>query len=201
MMNVTRVTLEGHWARLVPLEREHAAALLEAGRDPAIWRYMPYSPTPSDGIEAMRLWIDEALRLEQDGTNLPFVILEVAGGRVAGSTRYLEILRRHHGLEIGGTWLGEPFRRTAINTECKYLLLRHAFETLGAIRVQLKTDLRNVTSQRAIERLGAVREGVLRQQMLMPDGYRRDTVMYSILDAEWPAVKAFLEGRIGLTRT
>jgi RimJ/RimL family protein N-acetyltransferase len=114
-----------------------------------------------------------------------------------GSTRYLDIRRENRGLEIGWTWLAAAVQRTAVNTECKYLLLRHAFETLGAIRVQLRTDLRNLRSQRAIERIGATREGVFRQERIMWDGYLRDSVFYSVIDCEWPAVKARLEARLG----
>jgi RimJ/RimL family protein N-acetyltransferase len=120
-------------------------------------------------------------------------VFDLATGAAAGMTRYMTIDRPNRGLEIGGTWYGRRFRRTAMNTECKYLLMRHAFEVLGCIRVQLKTDLRNERSQQAIERLGAVREGVLRKNMIMPDGYHRSSVMYSVIDDEWPAVKARLE--------
>jgi RimJ/RimL family protein N-acetyltransferase len=127
------------------------------------------------------------------GTDLPFTVFHQESGRIAGGTRYLDIQRRNRGLEIGGTWYGVEYQRTGVNTECKYLLLRHAFETLGCHRVQLKTDLRNVRSQTAIERIGGIKEGVLRENVVMPDGYLRSTVMYSILEQEWPAVKAHLE--------
>ncbi|HKY52696.1 MAG TPA: GNAT family protein, partial [Anaerolineales bacterium] len=122
-----------------------------------------------------------------------FVVIHLASGRVAGATRYLNIISHDRGLEIGGTWYGPEFQRTAVNTECKYLLLQHAFETLGCIRVQLKTDSRNERSQKAIERIGAVKEGVLRNHMILPDGYYRHSVYYSILDTEWPNVKRRLE--------
>ena len=112
---------------------------------------------------------------------------------MAGATRYLNIMPKDRGLEIGGTWYGTEFQRTPMNTECKYLLLQHAFETLGCIRVQLKTDSRNERSQKAIERIGAVKEGVLRNYMILPDGRYRHSVFYSILDREWPAVKKRLE--------
>jgi RimJ/RimL family protein N-acetyltransferase len=141
----------------------------------------------------MRAWVRDILSRAEKGTDLPFVAVHLASGRVAGATRYLNIMPNDRGLEIGGTWYGLDFQRTAVNTECKYLLLKHAFETLGAIRVQLKTDSRNERSQRAIERLGAVREGVLRNHMVLPDGYIRHSVFYSILDSEWPAVKSRLE--------
>ncbi|HRJ48186.1 MAG TPA: GNAT family protein, partial [Opitutaceae bacterium] len=125
-----------------------------------------------------------------------FAVIRRADGRAVGSTSYLDIAPEHRRIEIGWTWLGAEARRTAINTECKYLLLRHAFETLGCGRVQLKTDARNLRSQAAIERIGAKREGVLRRHLVMPDGFVRDTVMFSILAEEWPAVKARLEANL-----
>ena len=121
-------------------------------------------------------------------------MIHLASGRVAGATRYLNIMPKDRGLEIGGTWYGTEFQRTAVNTECKYLLLTHAFETLACIRVQLKTDLRNERSQKAIERIGAKKEGVLRNHMILPDGNIRHSVFYSVLDSEWPEVKKNLEG-------
>jgi RimJ/RimL family protein N-acetyltransferase len=118
-------------------------------------------------------------------------------GEPVGATAYLEIRPAHRGLEIGRTWIARPWQGTRVNPESKHLLLRHAFETLGALRVQLKTDLLNLRSQRAIEKLGARREGVLRQYQTRGDGTQRDTVMYSLVAAEWPAVKAGLEARLG----
>jgi RimJ/RimL family protein N-acetyltransferase len=194
-MIVRPVTLSGSVARLEPLGPEHTADLLVAAREPQIWRYMPTDPSAS--IVAMSAWIADALAEQQAGRQIPFAIVDQAANTALGSTRYLNIVPHDHGLEIGWTWLAAPAQRTAINTECKYLLLRHAFEDLEAIRVQLKTDGRNLISQRAIERLGAVREGVLRKQMIVQNGYQRDTVMYSITDDEWPAVKARLETRMG----
>jgi RimJ/RimL family protein N-acetyltransferase len=145
------------------------------------------------GVEDTQAWIQEAMAIAASGTQIPFAIIHRAGGRAIGSTRYLDIRREHRGLEIGWTWVGTAHQRTSVNTECKYLLLRHAFEELGAVRVQLKTDLRNERSQRAIERIGAVREGVLRKHMALWDGFIRDTVYYSILDSEWPDVRRRLE--------
>jgi RimJ/RimL family protein N-acetyltransferase len=127
------------------------------------------------------------------GLFLPFAIVDLATGRAIGSTRYLDISPHDRHVEIGWTWLGKDYWRTPINTECKYLLLRHAFETLGCIRVSLKTDLRNERSQRAIERIGGVREGVWRRVVVMHDGYQRSSVFYSILDDEWTGVKKRLE--------
>ena len=185
-MRPVPVTLDGARVRLEPLDRRHAAGLLEAGRDREIWRYMPH--TGFDGLASVEAWIDGALELVADGAAVVFAMIDKDGGAVAGSTRYLDIRPEHRAVEIGWTWLGIAHQRTAINTECKYLLLRHAFEDLGMIRVQLKTDLRNERSQRAIERIGGVREGVLRRSLIMPDGHRRDSVYYSIVEEEWPAV-------------
>lgn len=144
----------------------------------------------------MRRLIDAALREAAQGTRLPFAIIDLADGRAVGGTSYLDITPAHRRIEIGWTWLGARARRTAINTECKYLLLKHAFETLGCSRVQLKTDARNLRSQVAIERLGAAKEGVLRRHMVLPDGHVRDTVMYSIVSEEWPMVLKRLQASL-----
>jgi len=193
MMNVEPITLEGRWVRLEPLAQHHAADLAEAARDEEIWRYMPAKLTTIGQIEH---WITETLALQATGAVLPFAIVERAEVRAIGSTRYLNIMPRDRGLEIGWTWLGRAVWRTAVNTECKYLLLRHAFETLDCIRVQFKTDKRNERSRRAIERIGGQFEGILRQHMVLPDGSYRDSAFYSIIDAEWPAVKAKLADRL-----
>jgi len=192
-MNVEPITLEGRWVRLEPLAHHHAAGLAEVARDEEIWRYMPAKLTT---IEQIKHWITETLALQAAGAVLPFAIVERAEGRAIGSTRYLNIMPRDRGLEIGWTWLGRAARRTAVNTECKYLLLRHAFETLDCIRVQFKTDQRNERSRRAIERIGGQFEGILRQHMVLPDGSYRDSAFYSIIDAEWPAVKVKLADRL-----
>jgi len=142
-------------------------------------------------------FIRDLLQRQARGTDLPFTVVLRATGKAIGCTRYMYINIPDRGVEIGGTWYGPEHQRTGVNTECKYLLLRHAFERWGCIRVQLKTDLNNVRSQHAIERLGAVKEGVLRNHMIRPDGTPRDTVMYSIIDREWPLVKARLEGLMG----
>lgn len=194
MLNVQPVTLAGRYARLEPLSEAHVSDLARAGADETIWRYMPYRLVTSE--EKMRAWVREILSRQARGTDLVFAVIHLASGRAAGSTRYMDIQPAHRGLEIGGTWYGRDYQRTPVNTECKYLLLTHAFEHLGCLRVQLKTDLRNERSQRAIERIGALREGVLRDHMLMPDGYMRSSVYYSILAAEWPGVKAQLEEKL-----
>jgi RimJ/RimL family protein N-acetyltransferase len=130
-----------------------------------------------------------------------FAVVLAATGEPVGVTGYLDIRPKHRGLEIGRTWIAREQQGTAVNPESKYLLLRHAFEDLGAVRVQLKTDVNNLHSQRAIEKLGATREGVLRQYQMRANGKMRDTVMYSVVAAEWPAVKAGLERRLGLGQT
>ncbi|TWT45540.1 putative ribosomal N-acetyltransferase YdaF [Phycisphaerae bacterium RAS1] len=185
------VTLAGRHVRLAPLTLEHAPGLLAAGRDEPIWTWLIREPLRS--VDDARGYISDALEQQARGTQLAFVTLDAACGEVIGSTRYLNILPADRVLEIGWTWLSVARQRTAANTECKYLLLRHAFETLGALRVQLKTDLLNEKSQRAIERIGGLREGVLRRYQATRGGRQRDTVMYSILSEEWPAVKARLE--------
>jgi len=190
-LNLLPIVLEGKHARLEPLEQHHSAGLFAIGHDESIWRYLrrPKLENLADAQEH----IEESRRLAAAGTEISFAIIHRETGLVAGSTCFLDIRPSHRGLEIGSTWLGLAYQRTAINTECKYLLLRHAFQDLGAVRVTLKTDGRNQASQRAIERLGAVREGVLRQHMVMWDGFIRDTVYYSILEHEWPQVKSRLE--------
>lgn len=191
-MWVKAVTLVGSVARLEPLGPQHLDGLCTAGADPAIWQWLPEDATTSRA--AMSRWLDAALAQRDAGIQQPFAIIARARGAVVGSTRYLEIMSQDHTIEIGWTWLAIEAQRTAVNTECKYLLLRHAFEQLGAMRVQLKTDLRNIRSQQAIARLGAVREGVLRKHRIVQGNYQRSTVVFSIIDDEWPAVKARLEG-------
>ncbi len=189
------VTLEGRRVTLEPLGPHHAADLFAVGQDEDIWRYLP-AATPRTLTE-MEAWAANALAVRDAGQMLPFAIVERATGHAVGSTRYLDYSAPDRHVEIGWTWLGRDWWRTPLNTECKYLLLRHAFETLGCIRVQLKTDVRNERSQRAIERIGGVREGVLRKAVIVPkDGHQRWSVYYSILDDEWPAVRARLEERM-----
>lgn len=190
-MEVKPVVLTGRHVRLEPMAEAHIPGLAEIGVGQSFWDYMLYGNVNS--VEDMRNWVQDILSRAEKGTDLPYVVIHLASGRVAGATRYLNIAPQDRGLEVGGTWYGQDFQRTAVNTECKYLLLRHAFETLGCIRVQLKTDLRNERSQKAIERIGAVKEGVLRNHMILPDGRYRHSVYYSILDSEWPGVRDRLE--------
>jgi RimJ/RimL family protein N-acetyltransferase len=193
-MKVEPITLTGQHARLEPLAESHVPDLAVAGADETIWHWMPYGQVTTE--EKMLAWVREILTRQARGTDLVFAVIHRASGRAVGSTRYMDIQPHNTALEIGGTWYAPAHQRTAVNTECKLLLLTHAFEKLGVARVQIKTDLRNERSQRAIERLGAVREGVLREHMLMPDGYRRSSVYYSILAHEWPAVKARLAEKL-----
>ncbi len=186
------VLLEGRHVRLEPLAPRHAEELFAAGRDAGIWTYLPLPPFGS--IDDVRRWIDESLRAQSAGTDIPFATIRLSDGRVVGSTRFLDIRRPHRALEIGWTWLTSAAQRTAVNTEAKYLMLRHAFDELCAVRVQLKTDERNEKSRNAIARLGAMFEGILRNyQTRVHDGYVRNTAMFSITDREWPAVKTRLE--------
>jgi len=190
----TPVTLTGKVVRLEPLSEAHIPALALAGRDESIWKYMRYADLTSE--ESMTAWVRDMLRRQQAGTDLPFAVIHLASGRAAGATRYLEMRPPHRSLEIGGTWYAPEFQRTAVNTECKYLMLKYAFEEMKCIRVQFKADVRNERSVLAIERLGAVREGVLRNHYILQDGTFRDSVYFSILDREWPVTKILLEERL-----
>lgn len=191
MIELTPITLEGDVVRLAPLSEAHTPELAEVGLEPEIWRHMVYGAVDSE--EKFLGFVRGLLRAQAEGTALPFTVEHKATGKLIGCTRFMNIDVRNRAVEIGGTWYGLAYQRSAVNTECKYLLLRHAFEAWGCIRVQLKTDLNNVRSQAAIERLGAVREGVLRNHMIKPDGTARHSVIYSVIDAEWPQVKARLE--------
>jgi RimJ/RimL family protein N-acetyltransferase len=190
-VNITPITLTGRGVRLEPLAETHVPDLCLVGLEPSIWRNLLYGEIDSEA--KMLGFVRDLLRRQAADTDLPFAVIALASGRAIGCTRFMDIQVANRGVEIGGTWYGLTYQRTAVNTECKYLLLRHAFEEWGCIRVQLKTDLRNERSQRAIERIGGVREGVLRNHMIRPDGTVRDSVYYSIIDREWPAVKARLE--------
>jgi N-acetyltransferase len=193
-MNIHPVTIKGQIVHLEPLSAHHIPGLTKIGQDEKIWQYLPYGllNTP----EKMGTHVSEMLRKATEGTDLPFAVIHLNTQQPIGCTRYLGIDRLNRKLEIGGTWYGSDFQRTGVNTECKYLLLIHAFETLNCIRVQFKTDALNVRSQIAIERLKAVKEGVLRNHMIRPDGKPRDSVYYSILDSEWPQVRADLQKKL-----
>lgn len=189
------VVLRGRYVRLEPLSQTHAADLLHAGRDRDIWQYMPRAPLRSEAdIEQL---IAEAVVEMASGAQIPFAIVHVQSGAAIGSTRYLDLRPAHRALEIGWTWIATAHQRTPVNTECKLLLLGHAFDTLGAVRVQFKTDARNTRSQTAIDRIGGHREGMLRRSFILRDGFVRDSVYFSIVDDEWPAVKQRLLSMLG----
>ncbi|MBI3976475.1 MAG: GNAT family N-acetyltransferase [Armatimonadetes bacterium] len=192
-MRIEPITLEGRAVRLEPLSFEHHDALCQVGLDGDLWRWAPVAVHTQ---EEMRGYIEAALRSQEEGAALPFAIVDRVSGRVVGSTRYGNIDARNRRLEIGWTWIARSWQRTAINTECKYLLLRYAFETLGCIRVEFKTDALNARSRQALLRIGAKEEGVFRSHMVTSTGRIRDSVYYSIIEAEWPAIKGRLEGML-----
>jgi N-acetyltransferase len=181
------VTLTGKHVRLEPMTEAHVPGLTAVGLEDSIWEHMLYGDVRTEAD--IRRWVRDIL----SRPDLPFVAIHLDSGRIAGATRYLNVTPENRGLEIGGTWYGLEFQRTMVNTETKYLLLEYAFEGLECIRVQFKTDLRNERSQKAIERIGAVKEGVLRNHMILPDGRFRHSVFYSILDTEWPGIKKRLK--------
>ncbi len=190
MKAIEPVTLYGRHVRLEPMHAEHEAGLQQAAADGALWTLRVTSvPEP----EQTALYIANALMGQQDGTMLPWVVRSNATGQIVGSTRYHDIVTSVDRVEIGYTWYASSVQRTAVNTECKLLLMTHAFETLGCAVVGLRTDNYNFASQRAIERLGAKKDGVIRHHFRRRDGTVRDTVMYSILAGEWPEVKAQLQ--------
>lgn len=187
------ITLTGAHLRLEPMRLLHAQALLEAGRDDAIWTWMPAKPvTP----EKMERWVERAMEAESQGREYPFVVVRLEDNRVIGSTRYLDVQDADRNVEIGWTWYALDAWGGVVNPEAKYLLMRHAFDDWRAIRVALKTDINNLHSQAAIKKLGARYEGTLRNQRIRLDGSYRDTVVFSVIESEWPQVKARLEQRL-----
>ena len=178
---------------LRPLEAADAPSLVEAARDGELWSL---GFTTIGGPTTMAKWVESALAAQAEGRALPFVVEDVATRTVIGSTRFLNIDLANHRLEIGNTWYAAAYQRSPVNTTCKILLLAHAFETLGAVAVEFRTDERNVRSRQAILDLGAHHDGVLRHHMIMPDGWLRNTYVFSILRAEWPAVRDRLESRL-----
>ena len=185
--------LEGAFVRLEPLTRAHIPALTSIGLDAELWRWtISRVATPED----MERYVEEALLEQEQGRSLPFATVERQSGRVAGCTRFGSIDRTHRRVEIGWTWVGREWQRTVVNTEAKLLMLEFAFEQMNCVRVELKTDALNERSRAAIRRIGAQEEGVLRSHMITQDGRVRDTVYFSIVAAEWPAVRARLEARL-----
>ncbi len=191
----TPVTLSGQRIRMEPLAETHLEDLARVAFEDAIWRWTTARPIDEAGLRA---WVDQAVANGSAGTELPFATIDLASGRAIGSSRFLSIVPEHRRLEIGWTWVGTAFQRTGANREAKWLQLRHAFETLGAERVEFKTHARNERSRTALLGIGATFEGVLRHHMIMPDASHRDSAYYSVLAREWPAVKSRLEA--GRTR-
>jgi N-acetyltransferase len=193
---VTPLTLEGAVVRLEPVHREHSALFWEAAKDSLddIFRWIPYAmKTPED----FDRFVAKTLEEQQRGESVPFATVERSSGQVIGSTRFMNIDRVNRRVEIGSTWIAPAWQRTVVNTEAKYLMLRHAFDVWGCARVELKTDALNQKSRDAILRLGAKEEGTLRKHVLTWTGRIRDSVYFSILDTEWPEVKTKLEGKLG----
>jgi len=192
-MNIHPIILEGKGVRLEPLTQAHHAQLCEVGFDDELWRLTTtIIHTPED----MKKYIDTALKDFSDGKALPFAIIEKRSNMAVGSTRFGNIERTHRRVEIGWTWIAKQWQRTFINTEAKYLLLSHAFDTLGCMRVEFKTDSTNSRSRNALMRIGAKEEGVFRNHMIMPGGRIRHSVYFSIIDSEWNEVKRELEKKL-----
>ena len=194
-LEATPVTLEGASVRLEPIRREHAELFWQVAKDALedIFRWIPYRMQTQEDFQRL---VDKAFTEQERGESLVFATAERASGRVIGSTRFMNIDRTNRRAEIGSTWIAPAWQRTAVNTEAKYLMLRHAFEVWGCIRVELKTDALNQKSRAAILRIGAKEEGTLRRHLITWTGRVRDTVYFSILDGEWPEVKTRLEARL-----
>jgi N-acetyltransferase len=190
---VEPVTLEGTYVRLEPLSLTHVAGLTDVGLDAEIWRWMPVAVQTSG---EMRTMVEQALAGAADGSQVPFATIDRTSERVAGSTRYLNIDGPNRRLEIGFTWLSPRWQRSALNTEAKLLLMRHAFDALGALRVEFKTDSLNERSRAALLGIGATEEGTLRNHMVTYTGRRRHSVYYSVIEEEWPRVRQHLEARL-----
>ena len=195
--NLTGV-LDGKVVRLEPLARRHEEGLFEVARDERIWRWMPYDASASP--ETFHAWLEDAMAASEAGTEGAFATIDADTGQPIGSTRYLALRPEHRSLEIGWTWLAPAYWQTGANIEAKLLMLRHAFEDLGCLRVEFKTDARNDRSRAALAALPARFEGVFRKHMLVRGGERRDSAYYSIIDEEWPEVRENLERRLDANR-
>jgi RimJ/RimL family protein N-acetyltransferase len=204
-MDLTPVVLEGDIVRLEPLAPAHVDALVTAGADPAVfrWTQLPgmrwtfeQGCTEAPTRQLMQAYVEQAQAWHKAGTALPFATVARSLGRAVGATRFANIDAANKRAEIGWTWLASDWQRSGANTEAKYLMLRHAFERMGCIRVEFKTDRRNEKSRAALLRIGAAQEGILRQHMILPDGSYRDSVYFSVLDSEWPRVKGELEAKL-----
>lgn len=187
------VTLEGRLVRLEPLALDHVPGLAAAALDPAIWQWMFVRPTSEDDVRA---WADAAIAARNAGTEQPFATIDVATGRPIGSSRFMNIALEHRRVEIGWTWLAPDWQRTGANREAKLLMLGHAFDALGCRRVEFKTDSRNEPSRAALLGIGAAFEGIFRNHMVMPDGRMRHSAWYSVIDEEWPGVRAGLQASL-----
>ena len=190
-MNPQPITINGQHVRLEPIGPQHAEDLFRVGTEESIWRYL--SRPAFTSLEDAQEWIESCTARNDHEERIQFAVVHQAEGHAIGSTGFLDIDRPNRALEIGMTWYGAEYQRTTVNTECKFLLLRHAFEGLGALRVCLKADHRNTRSRRAIERIGAVREGMLRNHRIARDGVNRHSVYYSIINSEWPTVRDRLQ--------
>lgn len=192
---VTPLTLEGRVVRLEPVRREHSEIFWLVAKDSvdSIFQWIPYSIKTREDFDC---FVEKVLEEEQRGESVAFATVERKSGRVIGSTRFMNIDRLNRRVEIGSTWIVPAWQRTAVNTEAKYLMLKHAFEVWGCVRVELKTDALNQRSRDAILRLGAKQEGVLRKHLVTWTGRIRDSIYFSILDAEWPAIKTKLQGKL-----
>ena len=190
LMDVKPVTLSGRFVKLVPMELGHIDAFIEIGLGHDLFRWFPWA---IDTPHQMRAYIGGALAMRDAGQVVPFTTIEQATGEIVGSTCFLAIDKANRRLEIGATWLAPRWQRTACNTEAKFLQLRHCFEELGCVRVEFKTDALNEPSRKAMKRIGAVEEGTFRQHMICPGGRLRDSVYFSVIDRDWPAVKSRLE--------
>jgi RimJ/RimL family protein N-acetyltransferase len=192
-LKIEPVTLEGDRVRLEPMRRDHLDGLTEAGRYDELWRWTRNKATTR---ETMAEYLDDALAGLAAGSALPFVTIDKPSQTIVGSTRFANIDSGNRRVEIGWTWISPPFQRSYVNSAAKYLMLRHAFDVWECVRVELKTDVLNEQSRNAMIRLGAIEEGILRRHVITYSGRFRDTIYYSILDHEWPAVRARLEARL-----
>ena len=197
---VVPVTLEGSVVRLEPIREDHAELFWDVAKNDLedIFRWIPYSMRTAEDFRAL---VDKAFTEQERGESVVFATVDRASGRVIGSTRFMNVDRANRRVEIGSTWIAPEWQRTAVNTEAKFLMLRHAFEVWGCMRVELKTDALNQKSRNAILRIGAKEEGTLRRHLITSTGRVRDTVYFSILDGEWAAVKEKLEARLQTART
>lgn len=188
------IALSGEWVRLKPLSQAHAAEFFAIGQDVDIWQYL--APSPFETVTDAKRWIDKMDRRREETGSVTFSVFDTVSGELAGSSSFLDVRVAHAGIEIGYTWYGKKYRKTYVNTATKILMLEHAFDVLGANRVQLQTDARNKMSRNAIERLGAVQEGILRSHKIYPNGVVRDSALFSITRQEWGSVRQRLEAMI-----